>query len=114
MLSRMRRPSAMQRGGSRSFGADCSSAKPEASHTLATLLHRAKQWLTARWRLIARWCVRLPVRAAQKRLAPKLGGAGAIRLPSWWEYESELKCRLALEAVLRRLFSVLPEARALP
>lgn len=109
MLSRMQRRSLILRGGRRNPAADCSIA----SHTLATLLHRAQQWFAARTRLIAGWCVRFPVRVAPKLLAPKLGGAGALMLPFWWEYESELKCRLALEALLRRLFSMLPEERAL-
>lgn len=110
----MQRRSLILRGAGRNPAADCGSAKLDASDLLATLLHRVKQWLQARKRLIADWCVQFPVRVAPKRVAPKLGGAGAIVLPFWWEYESELKCRLALEAVLRRLFSVLPEARALP
>ena len=114
MLSRMQRPSVMLHRGGRNPAADCSSAKPEASHTLATLLHRAQQWLQARKRLITGWCARFPVAVTPKRLAPKLGGAGAIMLPFWWEYESELKCRLALEAVLRRLFAMLPEGHAEP
>ena len=115
VLSRMQRRSLILRGSGRNpAAADCSSAKPAASHTLAALLRRAQQWLQARKRLIASWCVRFPVRVAPIRLAPKLGGAGAIMLPFWWEYESELKCRLALEALLRRLFSMLPEERALP
>ena len=106
MLSRMQRPSLMLRGG-RGPLVDAS-AKPAATNTLATQLHRAQQWLTARNRMIAVWCARFPMRVAPKLLARKLGGAGAIVLPFWWEYESEFKCRLALEAVLRRLFSLVP------
>ena len=107
VLSRMRRPSLKLRGG-RNPAADPSSVKPEATNTLATLLHRAQQWLEARERLIARWFARFPLRVAPSMLVRKQGGAGAIVLPYWWEYESELKCRLALEAVLRRLFSLVP------
>ena len=106
--------SLMLRGGGRNPAADCRSTKPEVIRTLATLPQRAQQWLGARKRLIAGWCVRFPMRAAPKLLAQKLGDAGAIMLPFWWEYESELKCRLALEAVLRRLFSMLPDKHAEP
>jgi hypothetical protein len=90
------------------------STKPEARNTLAALLHRAQQWLEARERLIAGWFAHFPARAAPTMLERKQGGAGAILLPFWWEYESELKCRLVLEAVLRRLFSMVPEEHALP
>jgi len=114
VLSRMRRPSLTLRGSARKPAADSSSVKTEATNTLATLLHRAQQWLAARKRLIAGWFVRFPMRVAPLMLAQKLGGAGAIVLPFWWEYESELKCSLALEAVLRRLFSMLPEAEIAP
>ena len=110
----MQRPRLKLCGSNRNAAADSSSVKPEATHTLATLLHRAQQWLEARQRMIAGWFARFPMRIAPKMLAPKLGGAGAIVAPFWWEYESELKCRLALEAVLRRLFSMLPEAELAP
>lgn len=89
-----------------------------------SLLRRAQQWLAARERLLADWIARarvatalahpsMPARA--RRLhgrAPRsrLGGAGAIRVLQWWEYESPLKQRLALEATLRRMFSVVPDA----
>jgi hypothetical protein len=109
----MRRPSLTLRGSGRGQVIDASS-KPEAGNTLATLLHRAQQWLEARERLIAGWFARFPARAAPKMLERKQGGAGAIVLPFWWEYESELKCRLVLEAVLRKLFSMVPEEHALP
>ena len=105
----MRRPSLRLRGSGRNAAAEPSSAKAEATNTLATLLHRAQQWLEARERLIAGWFTHFPLRAAPKLLERKQGGAGAIVLPFWWEYESELKCRLALEAVLRKLFSMVPE-----
>ena len=110
----MQRPSLTLHGSARKPAADSSSVKAEATNTLATLLHRAQQWLAARKRLIAGWFVRFPMRIAPLMLAQKLGGAGAIVLPFWWEYESELKCRLALEAVLRRLFSMLPEEQTTP
>ena len=109
----MRRPSLMLHGSGRGHVMDGSS-KPDAGNTLATLLHRAQQWLEARERLIARWFAHFPARTAPKMLEHKQGGAGAILLPFWWEYESELKCRLVLEAVLRRLFSMVPEEHALP
>ena len=114
MLSRMRRPSLTLRGSGRNAAADVSGVKPDATNALATLLHRAKQWLEARERLIAGWSARFPMRVAPKMLERKLGGAGAIVLPFWWEYESELKCRLALGAVLRRLFAMVPQEHALP
>ena len=108
----MQRPSLTLRTA-RSHPADAST-KPEATHRLAALLRRAQQWLAARERLIAAWFTHFPLRVTPKMLERKQGGAGAILLPFWWEYESELKCRLALEAVLRRLFSMVPEAHALP
>ncbi len=108
VLNRMRRPSLKLRSG-RSYLVDASS-KPEATNTLAALLHRAQQWLESRERLIAGWFARFPLRAVPKVLERKQGSAGAIVLPYWWEYESELKCRLALEVLLRRLFSIVPEA----
>jgi hypothetical protein len=108
----MRRPSLTLRSG-RSQLVDAS-ASPVATNTLATLLHRAQQWLEARERLIAAWFTHFPLRIAPKMLERKRGGAGAILLPFWWEYESELKRRLALEAVLRRLFSMVPEPEIAP
>lgn len=84
----------------------------------ATLVKRAQQWIAARERLIAAWLSRthrkarasmqMRVLVRQRNRSDKLGGAGAIKLPQWWEYESPLKRRLALEAVLRRMFSLLP------
>ena len=112
MLNRMRRPSLTVRGG-RGHLLDAGT-KPEVTNTLATLLYRAQQWLEARERLIAGWFAHFPTRVAPKKLERKQGGAGAIVLPHWWEYESELKCRLALEAVLRRLFSMVPEPEISP
>lgn len=89
----------------------------------ATLLRRAQQWLSARERLLAVWVASsrvavalahpsMPSRARRIRSSTvtRLGGAGAITVPHWWEYESPLKRRLALEATLRRLFSVVPES----
>ena len=112
MLNRMRRPNLRLRGG-RSHLVDASS-KPQATNRLAALLHRAQQWLEARERLIAGWFAHLPLRVTPNMLERKQAGAGAIVLPYWWEYEGELKCRLALEALLRRLFSMVPEEHALP
>ena len=110
----MRRPSLTLRGSARNPAAEPSSVKAETSAVLATLLHRAQQWFAARERLIAAWFTRFPLRVAPKKLERKQGGAGAMLLPFWWEYESELKCRLALEALLRRLFSMVPEAELAP
>jgi hypothetical protein len=86
------------------------------AHRRASLMSRAQQWLAARERLVANWINRAHNRARasmqmhvyvrSKRAKP--GGAGAIRVPNWWEYESPLKRRLALEAMLRRMFSVVP------
>jgi hypothetical protein len=80
-----------------------------------SLLRRAQQWLAARERLVSGWFARTHGRARasmQARIhghkAKRLGGAGAIVVPYWWEYESQLKRQLALEAMLRRLFSVVP------
>ena len=112
MLNRMRRPSLTLRTA-RGHPVDAST-KPDATHPLAALLHRAQQWLAARERLIAAWFTHFPLRVTPKMLERKQGGAGAILLPFWWEYESELKCRLALEAVLRRLFSIVPESEISP
>ena len=109
----MRRPSLMLRGG-RNPATDPGSVKPEATNTLAILLHRAQQWLEARERLIASWFTHFPLHVAPKMLERKQGGAGAIVVPYWWEYESELKCRLALEAVLRKLFSIVPKPEISP
>lgn len=108
----MRRPSLTPRR-SRSQLVDVS-AKQDATNTLATLVHRAQQWLEARERLIAAWFTHFPLRIAPKMAERKQGGAGAILLPHWWEYESELKCRLALEALLRRLFAMVPEPKCVP
>ena len=109
----MRRPSFKLRGSGRNLTADPGIAKVPASNTLARLLHRAQQWLAARERLIAGWFTRFPLRVAPKMLERKQGVAGAILLPFWWEYESELKCRLALETLLRRLFSMVPAQHAM-
>ena len=115
MLNRMRRPSLTLRGsGSSRCRVVDASSKPAAANRLAILLHRAQQWLEARKRLIAGWFTHFPLRVAPKMLERKQGGAGAILLPFWWEYESELKCRLALETLLRRLFSMVPAQHAMP
>lgn len=82
-----------------------------------TLFDRAQQWLAARERLIAQWVRRTQARA-RAQIAPRSaagprsrpGGAGAIRVLHWWEYESPLKRTLALEATLRHLFSIMPPA----
>lgn len=80
-----------------------------------SLMGRAQQWLAARERLVSGWFMRAHGRARasmQARIhasnAKRVGGAGAIVVPYWWEYESQLKRQLALEAMLRRLFSVVP------
>ena len=84
-----------------------------------SLIRRAQQWLAARERLVSGWFARTHGRAranVQARIhahkAKRVGGAGAIIVPYWWEYESQLKRQLALEAMLRRLFSVVPNANA--
>ena len=92
-----------------------------------SLLRRAQQWLAARECLLAAWIARARVATARAhpsmaarprrlhgsvRAATRLGGAGAIMVLQWWEYESPLKRRLALEATLRRLFSLVPETAA--
>ena len=50
-------------------------------------------------------------RRSGSELHRRLGGAGAIMVPYWWEYESPLKRRLALEAMMRRMFALVPELR---
>jgi hypothetical protein len=101
-------------------------------HASVTLLHRAQQWLAARERLLSAWVARTHVRArigmrhhlqlwARERNRNRnsiridnVGRVGAIKLPQWWEYESPMKRRLALEALLRRMFSMLPEMAVSP
>jgi hypothetical protein len=88
------------------------------------LMRRAQQWLAARERRLWEWIMRthlcarasMQARAQVRRHArvEKLGGEGAILLPQWWEYESPLKRRLALEATLRRMFSLLQEIPIFP
>jgi len=85
-----------------------------------SLIRRAQQWLAARERLIAGWFARAHGRARagmqariQAHQVKRVGGAGAIVVPYWWEYESPLKRQLALEAMLRRLFSVVPMPNAI-
>lgn len=80
-----------------------------------SLIRRAQQWLAARERLVSGWFSRTHGRARASMQArihahkvKRVGGAGAIVVPYWWEYESQLKRQLALEAMLRRLFSVVP------
>ncbi|MBL8310605.1 MAG: hypothetical protein JNL19_09310 [Burkholderiales bacterium] len=75
---------------------------------------RSAQWLVARERLLTQWLARTGQRA-RASLPPKPRGRpsgkwrdGAIRLLPWWEYESPLKRRLALEATLQRMFSLMP------
>ena len=92
-----------------------------------SLMRRAQQWLAAREQLVSAWITRTRSRARASMQAHvlvrrrardtagvrlRLGGAGAIVLPFWWEYESPLKRRLALEAMLRRIFAVVPESSA--
>ena len=91
----------------------------------ASLLRRTQQWLKARERLLSAWCARtrtqLPTqtrahhhhhpRHSGAELRRGLGGAGAIRVPYWWEYESPLKRRLVLEAMLQKMFALVPLRR---
>ncbi len=79
------------------------------SNGLSALVRRAQQWVASRERLVASWLRHFSTQPRSKFPASRRDAAGALRLPFWWEYESELKCRLALEAVLRRLFSLVPE-----
>ncbi len=82
----------------------------------ASLLRRTQQWLKARERLFSAWFARAQTRARDHsrrggtELRRRLGGAGAILVPYWWEYESPLKRRLALEAMMRRMFALIPDA----
>ena len=88
------------------------------------LMRRAGQWLAARERLVSAWITRAHLRArasiqsrvdaSQRIRADTVGGAGAIMLPYWWEYESPLKRKLALEAMLRRMFAQLPAHASAP
>ena len=110
VLNRTWRPSATLRAA-RQHRADAS-AKPPSANTLTTLLQRAQQWIAARERLVASWLAHFPLRVAPKTPERKQGAAGAIVLPHWWEYESPLKRRLALEALLRRLFAVVVAQRS--
>ena len=66
----------------------------------------------ARERLLSAWCARAQARTRRDstKLRRRLGGAGAILVPYWWEYESPLKQRLALEATLWRMFAMVPVA----
>jgi len=75
-----------------------------------SLLRRTQQWLKARERLLSAWFARAQTRTGRggTELRRRLGGAGAILVPYWWEYESPLKRRLALEAMLRRMFAIVP------
>jgi hypothetical protein len=72
------------------------------------LLHRARQWLAARERLVAAWRARCRVKRAA-RLQQPAHSASKIGLPQWWEYESPLKRHLALEVLLRKIFALVPE-----
>ena len=75
-----------------------------------SLLRRTQQWLKARERLLSTWFARTQTRTRRggSQLRRRLGGAGAILVPYWWEYESPLKRRLALEAMMRRMFAIVP------
>ncbi len=81
----------------------------------ASLLRRTQQWLKARERLLSAWYAHAQTRASHHtrrggvELRRRLGGAGAILVPYWWEYESPLKRRLALEAMMRRMFAIVPQ-----
>lgn len=123
-MSRRNRLRASLRRKLRRPGAIVDTSAESRGH--GSLLRRAQQWLVARERLLADWIARSRVATAlahpsmparSRRLhggvaGSRLGGAGAIMVLQWWEYESPLKRRLALEATLRRLFSVVPEATA--
>ena len=82
----------------------------------ASLLRRTQQWLKARERLLSAWFARARTHARDHsrrsgtELRRRLGGAGAILVPYWWEYESPLKRRLVLEAMMRRMFALMPAA----
>lgn len=84
----------------------------------ASLLRRTQQWIKARERLLSAWIARSQTRARDHarrsgtELRHRLGGAGAILVPYWWEYESPLKRRIALEAMMRRLFALVPKVSA--
>ncbi|HQA33576.1 MAG TPA: hypothetical protein PLD41_07100 [Casimicrobium huifangae] len=120
MSRRSRLRASLRRKLRRPGSANDSSAEPRAR---GSLLRRAQQWLAARERLLADWIARarvatalahpsMPARVRRlhgKVTASRLGGAGAIMVLQWWEYESPLKRRLALEAKLRRMFSVVPD-----
>jgi hypothetical protein len=107
----------VRRDRKRSLAAAAKSAaksKPQRGKP-GSLIRRAQQWLAARERLVSGWFARTHGRARasmQARIhahkAKRVGGAGAIVVPYWWEYESPLKRQIALEAMLRRLFSVVP------
>ena len=97
---------------------------PKRQDPPRALLRRAGQWLAARERLVSSWITRAQLRARtsmQSRIDTsrrvRSGTAdrtGAIRLPYWWEYESPLKRRLALEAMLRRMFALVPAHASAP
>lgn len=79
-----------------------------------SLLRRTRQWLKAREHLLSAWFACAQTRAGNHtrrsgtELRRRLGGTGAILVPYWWEYESPLKRRLALEAMMRRMFALVP------
>ena len=79
-----------------------------------SLLRRTQQWLKAREHLLSAWFARAQSRARRHtrgsgaELPHRVGGAGSILVPHWWEYESPLKQRIALEALMRRMFELIP------
>jgi hypothetical protein len=94
-----------------------STATKRGAAASKALLHRAQQWLSARERLVSIWLTRtgqrarLSLQTIASRYDPAGNRHGSARspvVPRWWEYESELKRRLALEILLRRLFSLVP------
>lgn len=113
-----RSPTRLRRTRTAAAGANhATSALPVGRGKRASLVRRAQQWLSAREQLVSNWFAHAQrtARASMQarvhtRRAKRLGGAGAIIAPAWWEYESELKRRIALEALMRRLFSVTPLA----
>lgn len=74
------------------------------------MLRRTQQWLKARERLLSAWYARTQTRAGRRgsERGHRLGDTEAIHVPYWWEYESPLKRLLALEAMMRRMFAIVP------
>jgi hypothetical protein len=75
-----------------------------------SLLRRTQQWLKARERLLSAWYARTQTRSGRRRSerGHRIGSSEAIHVPYWWEYESPLKRLLALEAMMLRMFAIVP------